>query len=60
MKFVLIAAVVLSSVSLVGCGQTASLGSLSRTPDMRVPKRSPPDVQDCVRVPFPQCSDGGR
>jgi PBP1b-binding outer membrane lipoprotein LpoB len=58
MKFVVIAAVVLVSVSLVGCAQPASLGSLSRAPDVRIPKRSPPNVQDCVHVPFPQCSGG--
>jgi hypothetical protein len=58
MKFVVIAAVVLFSASLIGCVQPASLGSLSRAPDARIPKRSPPDVQDCVRVPFPQCSGG--
>ncbi len=56
MKFVVIAAVVLSFIALVGCAQTASLGSASRAPDTRVPKRFPPDVQDCMRVPFPQCS----
>jgi hypothetical protein len=58
MKFVVIAAVVLSSVSLVGCAQPASLGSLSRAPDIRIPKRPPTPEQDCVRVPFPQCSGG--
>jgi hypothetical protein len=57
MKIVVIATVVLFSVSLAGCAQPASLGSLSRAPDAR-PKRSPPDVQDCVHVPFPQCSGG--
>lgn len=58
MKFVVIAAVVLFSVSLVGCAQPASLGSLSRAPDVRIPKRSPAPEQDCVHVPFPQCSGG--
>ena len=58
MKFVVIAAVVLSSISLAGCFETASLGSLSRAPDTRTPKRSTPEIQDCVRVPFPQCSGG--
>jgi hypothetical protein len=58
MKFVVIAAAVLFSVSLVGCAQPPSLGSLSRAPDPRIPKRSPPNVQDCVHVPFPQCSGG--
>jgi PBP1b-binding outer membrane lipoprotein LpoB len=58
MKFAVIAAVVLSSVSLAGCAQPASLGSLSRAPDVRIPKRPPPNVQDCVHVPFPQCSGG--
>jgi hypothetical protein len=58
MKFVVIAAAVLFSVSLVGCAQPPSLGSLSRAPDARIPKRSPPNVQDCVHVPFPQCSGG--
>jgi hypothetical protein len=58
MRFVVIAAAVLLSASLAGCAQPASLGSLSRAPDVRIPKRSQPDVQDCVRVPFPQCSGG--
>jgi hypothetical protein len=58
MRFVVIAAVVLFSVSLVGCAQPPSLGSLSRAPDPRIPKRSPPNLQDCVRVPFPQCTGG--
>jgi hypothetical protein len=43
---------------LAGCGQTASLGSLSRAPDARIPKRFPAELQDCVHVPFPQCSGG--
>jgi hypothetical protein len=58
MKSVVIAAVVLFSVSLAGCAQPASLGSLSHSPDARIPKRPPPNVQDCVHVPFPQCSGG--
>jgi hypothetical protein len=58
MKFVLIAVVVLPSVSLAVCAQPASLGSLSRAPDIRIPKRFPPDVQDCVQMPFLQCSGG--
>jgi hypothetical protein len=56
MKFVVIAAVVLSSVSLAGCFETASLGSLSRAPNS--PKHSTPDIQDCIHVPFPQCGGG--
>jgi hypothetical protein len=59
MKSVVITAVVLSSISLAGCAQPASLGSASRAPDIRIPKRSPPDLQDCVHVPFPQCTGGG-
>jgi hypothetical protein len=58
MKFVVIAAAVLFSASLAGCAQPASLGSLSRAPDVRIPQRSPPNVQDCVHVLFPQCSGG--
>jgi hypothetical protein len=58
MKSVVIAVAVLLSVSLVGCAQPPSLGSLSRAPDARIPQRSPPPVQDCVHVPFPQCSGG--
>ena len=58
MKFAVFATVVLLSVSLVGCAQPPSLGSLSRAPDPRIPKRSSPDVQDCVHVLFPQCSGG--
>jgi hypothetical protein len=54
MKSVVIAVAVLFSASLAGCAQPPSLGSLSRAPDVRIPKRSPPDV----RVPFPQCSGG--
>jgi hypothetical protein len=58
MKIVVIATAVLFSVSLAGCAQLPSLGSLSRAPDARIPKRPPPNVQDCVHVPFPQCSGG--
>jgi hypothetical protein len=47
----------LFSISLAGCFETTSLGSASRAPDTRIPTH-PPDVQDCVRVPFPQCSGG--
>ena len=59
MKFVVVAAVVLFSGSLASCAQPPSLGSLSRAPDVRIPKRSPAPEQDCVHVPFPQCSGGG-
>jgi hypothetical protein len=45
MKFAVVAAVVRVSVSLVGCAQPPSLGSLSRTPDARIPKRSTPEIQ---------------
>jgi len=58
MKFMVIATVALSLIPLAGCFETPSLGSLSRTPDTRAPKRSTPEIQDCVRVPFPQCSGG--
>ncbi len=58
MKFVVVATVVLFSASLVGCAQPPSLGSLSRAPDPRIPKRSPQPEKDCVHVPFPQCSGG--
>jgi outer membrane murein-binding lipoprotein Lpp len=56
MKFVVITAVVVSSISLAGCFGTASLGSLSRTPG--TPKLSSLEMQDCVHVTFPQCSEG--
>jgi hypothetical protein len=58
MKSVVIAAVVLFSTSLVGCAQPGSLGSASRAPDIRTPKRPPSVEQDCVHLPFPQCSGG--
>jgi hypothetical protein len=58
MKFVVIAAIVLSSISLAGCFfETTSHGSAG-APGSQIPKRSPPEIQDCVRVPFPQCSGG--
>jgi hypothetical protein len=55
MRFVVIAGVVLSSVSLAGCFEATGFGSLGRVPDTRMPKRSSLAIQDCVRVPFPQC-----
>lgn len=57
MRFVIIAAVVLSSISLAGCFETTSLGSAGGARDSLSSKR-PPLVQDCVRMPFPQCSGG--
>jgi hypothetical protein len=58
MKFVVITTIVLFSAALAGCGQSATLGSLNRDPDTHILKRSPPPVEDCVHVPFPQCSGG--
>jgi hypothetical protein len=55
MKLIVIAAVVLSSISLAGCFGTPTYGSVGRAPDTPLAKRFPPD---CVRVPFPQCSGG--
>jgi hypothetical protein len=58
MKFAVIAAAVLSSISRAGCFETTSQGSAGRAPDSLIPKRSPLEGQDCTRVPFPQCSGG--
>jgi hypothetical protein len=55
MRFVVIAGVVSSSISLAGCFEATGFGSLGRAPDTRMPKRSSPVIQDCVHVPFPQC-----
>jgi hypothetical protein len=50
MKPVFIVVVVLSFVSLAGCS--------GRAPDSMIPKRFPQVEQDCIHVPFPQCSGG--
>jgi hypothetical protein len=55
-RLVVIADVILSSISLAGCFEATGFGSLGRVPDTRMPKRSSPVIQDCVHVPFPQCS----
>jgi hypothetical protein len=58
MKFAVIVAAILSSISRAGCFVTTSHGSLGRAPDSLIAKRSPLEGQDCTRVPFPQCSGG--
>jgi hypothetical protein len=58
MKFVVITVIGLSLIPLAGCLETTSYGSADRVPDSPTLKRSPLPEQDCVRVPFPQCSDG--
>jgi hypothetical protein len=54
MKFVVIAAIILSSISLAGCLGTPTYGSVGRVPDSPIAKRPP--LEDCVHLPFPQCS----
>jgi hypothetical protein len=57
-EFAVITAAVLSSISGAGCFETTSHGSLGRAPDSLMPKRSPLEEEDWIRVPFPQCSGG--
>ena len=59
MKFVVITVIGLSLIPLAGCFETTSYGSAGRAPDSLTLKRSSPPEQDCLRVPFPQCSGGG-
>ena len=49
----------LSLIPLAGCLEATGYGSADRAPDSSVPKRAPLPEQDCVHVPFPQCSGGG-
>jgi hypothetical protein len=58
MKFVVIAASILPSISHAGCFETTSQGSAGRAPDSLIAKRTPLEGQDWIRVPFPQCSAG--
>ncbi len=58
MKFAVIAAAILSSISRAACFVTTSHGSLGRAPDSLFPKRPPLEPQDCTRVPFAQFSGG--
>jgi hypothetical protein len=59
MKFVVITVIGLSFIPLAGCLEATSYGSAGRAPDSPTLKRSPLPQQDCIRVPFPQCSGGG-
>jgi hypothetical protein len=59
MKFTnIITLIGLSFIPLAGCLETTSYGSAGRAPDSPTLKRSPVPEQDCIRVPFPQCSGG--
>jgi hypothetical protein len=59
MKFVVITVIGLSIIPLAGCLEATSYGSAGRAPDNPTLKRVPLPEQDCIRVPFPQCSGGG-
>jgi hypothetical protein len=48
MKFAVIAAAILSSISRAGCFETTSQGSAGGAPDSLIPKRSPLEGQDCT------------
>ncbi len=52
MKFAVIAAAILSSISRAGCFETTSQGSAGRAADSLIPKRSPLEGQDCTRCRF--------
>jgi hypothetical protein len=57
--FTIITVIGLSFIPLAGCVEATSYGSVGRAPDSPTLTRVPLPEQECIRVPFPQCSGGG-